>query len=292
MRCVCVRYSIFVFIGVDVLGLIDVMLSQAEVHHSETDLYHYAPFDSGLGNSTKIVSNRQQNDNPSVRQDRNTANIQRSQLHMSSQRNVNTQLLDRVCEILFVSDSTRTLSRNLLSEVTSFQTCRGENLVGIQAVSLYYACLFGRAARSIQEVCVSFSILEGTFTKADKIFRETYRGNKSSFLNFRDLFGTADATDMITRSVAKLVLDSDISRKVNRLSFRLLEQIRQKKVLVGKSSGGITSAVIYSALQATGVNMSKKDFCADLKLTTTVTLNTMLKELKTKHLNIPVQNSK
>lgn len=266
---------------------------QAEVHHSETDLYHYAPFDSDpLNNFTKISSNHRQDDNSSIKRNQ-TAKLQKMQLHMSSQRVVNTQHLDQVCtRILRVSDSTRTLSRNLLTEVTSFQTCRGENLIGMQAVSLYYACLFGRSARSIQEICVSFGLLEGTFTKADKIFREAYRENKSAFLNFRDLFGTADATDMISRNVAKLVLDADVSRRVNKLSFRLLEQIRQKKALVGKSSGGVTSAVIYSSIQACGVSMSKKDFCADLKLTTTVTLNTMLKEMKTKHLEISVQSSK
>ncbi len=208
--------------------------------------------------------------------------LKQRQSHTNSIRVVRCPQLDSAGSAqMHLPEYVLKLAKEIYSEVTSRKIYRSDNVMGMQAVSLYYACLASKATRSIAEICKAFDLSESVFTRCDKNFREIYRDNKSAFFNFRDLFDATQATDLLVRGINKITeLDDDQSRKVRKLSFQMLEAIRSKKALVGKSSGAIASAVIFISIEKVGLKLSKKNVCTSLNLVTTVTLNSMLKDLR------------
>ena len=199
-------------------------------------------------------------------------------------RTTSSPVLDEVCQLCWIPEHIRGLSKKIFEEFTHNRVVKADISIGIQATCMYYGFLHSGAARSILEICNIFSISENIFTKSDKIFRDHYRDTPSSFFKFRELFESADAEDLISRHVPKLLSITEISARqrnsIRNSAVLTVQNIRARKMLVSKTTGAIASAAIYLALaQVVGKTIKKAPFCKAVGLTSSVTLQTILKEL-------------
>lgn len=219
--------------------------------------------------------------------------LQRAQLYMSSSRNIRTTDLELAARHLNLKTSFTDDAKNILTELTLKKTFRGETQIAAQLVCLYYSCVLKKAPRSISEICSSVGLTENMFLKVDKTFREVYRDNKSTFLKFGDMFYATEPVDILSRNISKLVdISNDESKQVRKYALEYLDVIRERKMLVGKTSAAITNVVIFKALnRVTKSTMSKSKFCATLELVSPVTLQTMLKELDLAGIDSPTMTS-
>ncbi len=89
----------------------------------------------------------------------------------------------------------------------------------------------------------------------------------------------ANAQDLVSRNVSKLQLDQARDRRIKRRAFDIVSDIESRKLLIGKSTGSLSSVAIWCAVSAEGCGMSKSQLCKGIGGCTVVTLNSLLKQL-------------
>lgn len=245
--------------------------------------YHYAPMTSSTISSSVVMPDWQHINSPDKLA---CKGLKMRHLYISEpQRPPATPLLDEVNCRFRIAESIYTLSKKIFEEFSGHKIVKKDLLKGVQAIALYYAYLHSQVPRSISEICSMCSLCESTLTKADKIFREVYRTHNSNFFKFRDLFECADAEDLISRQIPLLTslicITIPQQKSIRKLSIDISQKIRNKKLLVSKSSGAIACVAIFMATESIiQRKLSKAPFCNTLGLVTSVTLQTMLKQLE------------
>ena len=196
----------------------------------------------------------------------------------------NTEFLDRVCSVVLKLPSTITeCARELVGKVFEIekQSSRGKNLIGLQACSVYHACVMqGQegVARSIPEIVCAFDIAEPVFTKANHRLKTALEGTKY----YKYLFETNKAADLVYRSVDSLsCVASKLGKHgIKNFALKVLQDFEEKKLLQERTTSSVAAVAIYLAVRDLGHKMPMSRFTAETGLTGQATLSAILKQLE------------
>ena len=208
-------------------------------------------------------------------------NLQKG-LHTSTR--ANCDYLDEVCNFRLRLPSCITdCAKELVGKVFEIerQSSRGKNLIGLQACSVYHACVMQRqegVARSIPEIVCAFDIVEPVFTKANHRLKTALEGTKYH----KFLFETNKSSDLVYRSIDHLSSITSKATKniVKKSALRILQDFEEKKLLQERTTSSVAAVAIYLAVRDSGHKMPMSKFTAETGLTGQATLSMILKQLE------------
>ena len=197
---------------------------------------------------------------------------------------VNTSQLEDVCKFsLRLPTCIIDCAKEMVAEVSQVeqQSSRGKSLLGIQACSVYHACIMQKQLgipRSIAEIVRAFDIAEPVFTKANHRLKAALEGTKYH----RHLFEMNKSSDLVTRSIALLTgLASTADRQsIRRLSIKILDDFEAKNLLQERTTSSVAAVAIFLALRRSGYKMAMSKYTAETCLTGQATLSVILKQLE------------
>lgn len=192
--------------------------------------------------------------------------------------------LDDVCKFkLRLPGCIIECAREMVAKVSNVeqQSSRGKSLIGIQACSVYHACIMQQQAgvpRSIQEIVRAFDITEPVFTKANHRLQAALEGTIYS----RHLFETNKSSDLVTRSLDRLSILTSAAMKqcVRKLSLKILNDFETKNLLQERTTPSVAAVAIFLALRESGLKMTMSKYTAEIDLTGQATLSIILKQLE------------
>lgn len=197
---------------------------------------------------------------------------------------MNTSQLDDVCRFsLKLPKCIIECAKEIVAKVSQVeqQSSRGKSLLGIQACSVYHACIMQNQVgvpRSIAEIVRAFDIAEPVFTKANHRLKAALEGTKYH----RHLFETNKSSDLVTRSIGLLTGLTSATEKqcIRRLSIRILDDFEAKNLLQERTTSSVAAVAIFLALRKSGHKIAMSKYATETHLTGQATLSVILKQLE------------
>ncbi len=206
---------------------------------------------------------------------------------------VNTDYLDEVCSRLGLPSSITDCAKELICKVVEIerQSLRGKNLVGLQACSVYHACVMqGKegVSRSIPEIVCAFDIIEPVFTKANHRLKTALEGTKYH----KHLFESNKASDLVYRSISALSCIASKSSKndIRKSALSILQDFEEKGLLQERMTSSRAAVAIYLAIRGCGHKVPMSKFTSETGLTGQATLSAILKQLEKDNWKLGIDN--
>ena len=230
-----------------------------------------------IGTSLTFGSSRKRTTDGSVK----TIEVLQKGLHQTPK--ANTEYLDEVCNFVLKLPSCITdCAKELIGKVFEIerQSSRGKNLKGLQACSVYHACVMEKkegVGRSIQEIVCAFDIQEPVFTKANHRLKTALEGTKYH----KYLFETNKASDLVPRSISLLngITSNTNKNDVRKIALSILQDFEKKKMLQERTTPSVAAVAIYLAIRDSGDKMPMSKFTGETGLIGQATLSMILKQL-------------
>lgn len=159
----------------------------------------------------------------------------RSRVHTSQSRNLSQAMneLQRLSEKLHISPSVKEMAAVIYRKALNKRLVRGRNIAAIVAGSLYAACRFTKIPRTLKEIA------EASLRDRKEIARD-YR---LIVQTLKMKMPIDNATDYVTKIAEK----AGVSIDVEGLAIKIIRDVRNKHVAMGKDPTGLAAAALYIA---------------------------------------------
>ncbi len=232
----------------------------------------YSHYDKGL--STVIQGGRDALGrllSPSVRrQMRRLRTWQiRSRVHASKSRNLSQAMneLQRISEKLNISSSVQEMAAVIYRKALNKDLIRGRNIAAIVAGSLYAACRFTKARRTLKEISSASFRDQKEIARAYRLIVQTLKMRMP----------IDNPLDYVTKIAEKAGVSSDVEG----LAIKIIRDAQDKHVAMGKDPSGLAAAVLYLASKVRK-EKNTQSHLAKAANVTEVTVRNRAKELRKK----------
>ena len=141
--------------------------------------------------------------------------------------------LQRLSEKLHISPSVKEMAAVIYRKALNKRLVRGRNIAAIVAGSLYAACRFTKIPRTLKEIA------EASLRDRKEIARD-YR---LIVQTLKMKMPIDNATDYVTKIAEK----AGVSIDVEGLAIKIIRDVRNKHVAMGKDPTGLAAAALYIA---------------------------------------------
>lgn len=173
-------------------------------------------------------------------------------------------ILDSIVNRLGLPENTRENSAYLYRKAVEQKIIRGTSIRSMMSASVYTSCKQFGIPRSLDEVAESANITRKTLSR-------TYRRLVRK-LNL-------DVTSSRVDYVSKIANSVDVSEKIQRLSYKILDDAKKSNVHTGKNPIGVAAGAVYLSAIGSGKNVSMATLARKTKIST-VTIRKISRLLK------------
>jgi transcription initiation factor TFIIB len=229
----------------------------------------YSRFDKGL--HTTIQGFKDASGHPlSAKAKRRACRLRkwqiRSRTHASKSRNLLQAMneLQILSEKLHVSYSIQEKAALIYRKALDEDLIRGRTIAAIVAASLYVGCRFTKTPKTLNDIVEASMLGRREVSKA-------YR------LLVRILKIKMPPHDPLAY-VSRIAEKAYVSGEIQGIVVRLLQEVKHKRITMGKDPVGVVAALLYIACQLKGENITQKEI-AEAAGTTEVTIRNRRKEV-------------
>lgn len=161
--------------------------------------------------------------------------------------------LKRISSQLYISNLIRNSAAEIFEEAVEKKLTKHYEIITNVAASLYLACQQFEQPRTFAEISKQSETDEKAIAAAYRLIKNSLKIKISS----------TSPLDLIPRFCSKLNLDQEV---VN-ISIKMMKQIQDDKILLGKNPLGITAAIIYLSSNYCNIDLSQRKIGQILNIT-------------------------